>query len=110
MTFLMQNFFWVVCSVKDVLLCLRNDLAIFTIIMHGKIDFKDRARTVVVSTVTTVSSEAYTLVYLENSYNTWYAEASEDETILARMYTQNPQTSSKYGGWEENSIVHYNNL
>ena len=60
--------------------------------------------------VTTLSSEAYTLVYLENSYDTWYAEASEDETILARMYTQNPQTSSKYGGWKENGIVRYNEL
>ena len=60
--------------------------------------------------VTTLSSEAYTLVYLENSYDTWYAEASEDETIPARMYTQNPQTSSKYGGWKENGIVRYNEL
>ena len=38
--------------------------------------------------VTSLSSVAYTLVYLENSYDTWHAEASEDETILARMYTQ----------------------
>ena len=60
--------------------------------------------------VTTLSSEAYTLVYLQNSYDTWYAEASEDETIPARMYTQNPQTSSKYGGWKENGIVRYNEL
>ena len=82
---------------KDVLLCPRKDLAIFKIFCdsflsctHGKIDFKDRARTAVVSMVTTLCSEAYTLVYLENSYDTWYAEASEDETIPARMYTQNP--------------------
>ena len=26
------------------------------------------------------------------------------------MYTQNPQTSSKYGGWKENGIVRYNEL
>ena len=57
--------------------------------------------------VTTLSSEAYTLVYLENSYDTWYAEASEDETIPARMHTQ---TFSKYGDWKENGIVLYNEL
>ena len=96
---------------KDVLLCPRKDLAIFKIFCdsflsctHGKIGFKDRARTAVVSMVTTLSSGAYTLVYLENSYDTWYAEA---ETIQARIYTQNPQTSSKFGGWKENGIVRY---
>ena len=99
---------------KDVLLCPRKDLAIFKIFCdsflsctHSKIDFKDRARTAVVSVVTTLSSEAYTLIYLENSYDTRYAEASEDEAIPARMYTQNQQTSSKYGGWKENGIVCY---
>ena len=61
----------------------------------------------------TVSDEAYTIAYIENSYDAWKAEAEDTDkkgkaNYPERVFTNNSSSSTKYGGWTNEGITRYN--
>ena len=77
--------------------------------MVGKVAYKDSVKNQRISEFVTVSDEAYTLLYLENCYDSWKAEATSAAEVK-KKYTDQPQSSSRYKGWNEEGIVRYNEL
>jgi hypothetical protein len=69
------------------------------------------------STYVTVSSEAYAMAYLENSYDHWFAEAEDavkDEASRAlnpkTKWTSENQAATIFKGWKKPGIDKYNDL
>ena len=78
----------------------------------GKVTYKERVMEERISSFVTISDEAYTVVYLENCYNRWLAEAngSEEDTHPEKKWTSAPQSVTLYKGWDEDGIKRYNKL
>ena len=101
---------------KDALLAPRKDPEVFSIFsdsflacLVGKMSYKSSVKNQRISSFVTVSDEAYTLLYLENCYDSWKAEATSAAEVK-KKYTDQPQSSSRYKGWNEEGIVRYNEL
>jgi hypothetical protein len=82
----------------------------------GKVLFKEKMTDELPSSYITLSSEAYTLVYLENCYDTWMAEAVDKADKKVRssyprpLWTKDPQTAKIYRGWSEEGYARYNKV
>jgi hypothetical protein len=101
----------------------RADLEVFKVFCHtfvacviGKVSFKERMTDELPSSYITVSSEAYTIAYLENCYDTWLAEAEDTADKKVRssyprpLWTKDPQTAKIYKGWSADGYARYNAL
>ena len=110
---------------KEALTTPRNNIEDFTIFCnyflictHGKQDFKKHVKDTLVSSFTTVSTEAYTIAYIENSYDNWLAEADDKTTdpierksnrvkYAAKKWTGNAHAAKIYGGWHNDGLTYY---
>jgi hypothetical protein len=104
---------------KSALLVPRKDAETFAIFCNaflsctvGKVTYKERVMEERISSFVTISDEAYTLLYLENCYDRWLAEAngSEKQTHPEKKWTSAPQSATLYKGWDEAGIHRYNDL
>ncbi len=102
---------------KEVLLKPRDDPHVFTIFcvsflacLVGKIIFKEKVLTEPIANFVTVSDEAYTLVYLENSYDRWMAESKDEPKPPTKKWTSDNLAATLYKGWNQEGIVRYNEL
>ena len=77
-------------------------------VVSGKKLFKKEKGSKTVSKICTISDEAFLLVALENSYKAWKAEFDEEDDIPKKVYTDQPASSQKYGGWSVEGIQRYN--
>jgi hypothetical protein len=83
----------------------------------GRVIYKDTVGYKRISSFVSVSCEAYTIAYLENCYDKWFA-AAEDEvkdaesrkTYPKTMWTSEPQAATIYKGWANPGIARYNQL
>ena len=94
----------------------------FLICVHGKKDFKELAKYKNISTIISVSTEAYTIAYLDNSWDNWLAEAKDTTAPKSKereksrkeypnkRWTADQQASKRYGGWHNDGLEVYNNL
>lgn len=90
----------------------------FFICTHGKKDFKLKAQGKRVSSFTSISSEAFTIAYIQNSYDNWLDEANDttvgitqrkenSATYRKKMWTENANSSKKYCGWDKEGLIFY---
>ena len=90
----------------------------FLICTHGKIDYKAKVQGIMVSTFTTISTEAYTIAYIENSYDNWLAEAKDSTTdpmerkansvkYAKKKWTVDSYAAKIYGGWHRDGLIYY---
>ena len=90
----------------------------FLICTHGKIEFRAQVQEKRVSTITTISTEAYTIAYIENSYDSWLAEAMDTTTDPIewkanrvsgpqKKWTVNAHAAKIYGGWHKDGLIYY---
>ena len=108
----------------EALLVPRDDLSVFAIFSEhfvscvvGQNHYKAHAAVDRFSTYVTVSSEAYAMAYLENSYDHWCAEAEDavkDEASKAlypkTKWTSENQAATIFKGWKKPGIDKYNDL
>jgi hypothetical protein len=98
----------------------------FVRIVYGKKTWDDECHLKKVSSMVTVSDEAFALLELENFWDGW-ASVDPDEYDKERVWdnekncfvkrkpipgkwTSNPGGSLRYSGWNEEGIAHYNSL
>jgi hypothetical protein len=68
------------------------------------------------SSYITISSEAYTMVYLENCFDTWLAEAADTADQKVRfsyprpLWTKDTKKAKSYKGWSPEGYTRYNEL
>lgn len=108
----------------EALLKPRDDLSVFAVFSEhfvscvvGQNHYKAHAAVDRFSTYVTVSSEAYAMAYLENSYDHWCAEAEDavkDEASRAlypkTKWTSENQAATIFKGWKKPGIDKYNEL
>lgn len=70
--------------------------------------YKGAVSTARIADFITVSNEAYALVYLENSYDCWKAEAEDNPEPPKKKWTSDAQASTLYKGWNQDGILRYN--
>ena len=104
---------------KSALMIPRNDAETFAIFCNaflsctvGKVTYKEKVMEERISSFVTISDEAYTLLYLENCYDRWLAEANglQEETHPEKKWTSAPQSATLYKGRNEAGIHRYNDL
>lgn len=84
----------------------------------GRRKFKEGRCTKRISKFCSISNEAFIIVSVENSYDRWKWEwtnqqaagAADGPTMPPKKYTQNPSASKKYRGWTAEGIARYNEL
>ena len=87
---------------------------------HGKKDYKAKAEHMRVSSFTTISTEAYTITYIANSYDAWMEEAADKtqdpverkenkKNYKAKLWTSNAHAARIYGGWQVPGLKYYMN-
>ena len=85
---------------------------------HGKKAFKANVKDKRVSRFTSITTEAYTIAYLENSYDNWLCEAEDPEndkvkrrdnkkTYGKKLWTSEAHAATLYGGWKEAGLAYY---
>ena len=85
---------------------------------HGKKAFKDNVKDKRVSRFTSITTEAYTIAYLVNSYDNWLCEAEDPEndkvkrrenkkTYGMKLWTNEAHAANLYGGWKEAGLAYY---
>jgi hypothetical protein len=108
----------------EALLMPRDDPSVFAVFSEhfvscvvGQNLYKAHAAVDRFSTYVSVSSEAYTMAYLENSYDHWFAEAKDavkDEASRAlypkTKWTSENQAATIFKGWKKPGIDKYNEL
>ena len=102
---------------KEVLLNPRADPQVFAIFcgsflscLVGKIIFREKVLIHLISSIVTVSDEAYALVYLENSYDRWLAESNGEPKPPIKKWTSDHLSAALFQGWDKEGIVRYNEL
>lgn len=100
---------------KEKLLEPRADPVVFAIFCNsfisclvGKICYRGAVASARIAEYVSVSNEAYALVYLENSYDRWEAEAVGAAELPNKKWTSNPQAATLYRGWSQAGILRYN--
>lgn len=77
----------------------------------GKQAYNKRVLQDTISTIATVSDEAFVVLCLENSLGRWEQEAREPkEKRIDAVYTASPAEASKYGGWSIEGMRRFNTL
>ena len=87
---------------------------------HGKKGFRDNVKDKRVSSFTSISTEAYTIAYLENSYDNWLCEAEDHEndkvkrqenkkTYDKKLWTNEAHAAKLYGVWQTDGLTYYMN-
>jgi hypothetical protein len=100
---------------KEKLLDPRSDPAVFAVFCNsflsclvGKVAYKGHVSTDRIADFVSVSNEAYALVYLENSFECWEAEAEGSGELPSKKWTSDPQAATLYKGWSKDGILRYN--
>ncbi len=103
--------------VKKKLLEPRADPDVFAIFCNsfisclvGKITYRGAVSAARIAEYVSISNEAYALVYLENSYDRWEAEAVGALKLPDKKWTRDPQAATLYKGWSQDGILRYNEL
>jgi hypothetical protein len=81
----------------------------------GKNDWKTRAGKETISSIATVSDEAFSILLLENNYQVWKEDAlgacGEGQGVKASSkYTVNGAGTRKYQGWTPEGLKRFNTL
>lgn len=79
----------------------------------GKVDWKTKGSTEMISTIATVSDEAFAILTLESNYSLWKEDVlgvTGGGTKAVSRYTQNGAGTKKYQGWTDEGLRRFNVL
>ena len=77
----------------------------------GKQAYNKKVLQSTISEMASVSDEAFVVLCLENSMKRWEHEAKDPTTKrIDAVYTASPAEASKYGGWSNEGMRHFNTL
>jgi hypothetical protein len=80
----------------------------------GKNDWKTRAGKEMISSIATVSDEAFAILLVENNYQVWEDDAlgtcGEGGVKASSRYTVNGAGTKKYQGWTREGLKRFNTL
>jgi hypothetical protein len=84
----------------------------FVSLVVGRHDWKSRESTEMISSMATVSDEAFAILIFENNYDVWTEDVTEnrDGEKASSKYTQNGAGTKKYQGWTVEGLNRFNYL